>query len=68
MARTNQPTVLPTVRPLRKAAAEVGIPYTSLRDAHFRGDLAIVRIGRAWYVELAELARFIERNTERMAG
>ena len=59
---------LPCVMPFKQAAAEMGFPYTSLRDAHFRGELAVVKVGRAWYVELAELKRFIERNTQRMAG
>ena len=54
--------------PFKQAARGSGFSYTSLRDAHFRGELAIVRVGRAWYVELAELARFVERNTQRMAG
>jgi len=54
--------------PLKRAAETSGFPYTSLRDAHFRGDLAIIRLGRSWYIELAELARFVERNTQRMAG
>jgi hypothetical protein len=30
----------------------------------FRGDLAVIRVGRAWY-QLAELARFVERHTNR---
>lgn len=57
--------------PLRRAAREIGIPYGSLRDAHFRGQLAIVRLGRqtryaAWYVERGELNRWIESRTERV--
>jgi hypothetical protein len=39
---------LPRVMPFKKAAAESGFAYSSLRDAHFRGELAIVRVGRAW--------------------
>jgi hypothetical protein len=56
---------LPRVMPFKLAAAESGFSYTSLRDAHFRGELAIIRVGRAWYVEIAELARFVEHHTER---
>jgi hypothetical protein len=59
---------LPRVMPLKKAAAASGFAYTTLRDAHFRGELAIIRIGRAWYVDLSELARFVEHHTERKAG
>lgn len=43
----------------------MGFSYTSLRDAHFRGELAIVRLGRAWYVEVSELQRFVKDHTER---
>ena len=51
--------------PLKSAAREGGFPYTSLRDAHFRGELAVIRIGRAWYVEVEEMARFVQRQTVR---
>jgi hypothetical protein len=71
MARTQKtlsPATLPAVMPFTRAAEGRGFPYTTLRDAHFRGELAIVRVGRSWYVEIAELARFVERHTERMAG
>jgi hypothetical protein len=62
------PTALPLVMPFKRAALGSGFSYSSLRDAHFRGELAVIRVGRAWYIELAELARFVERHTERMAG
>jgi hypothetical protein len=69
MARTKHtPAVLPHVRPFRRAALESGFAYGTLRDAHFRGELAIIKVGRRWYIEVEELARFVERNTERMAG
>lgn len=51
--------------PFKRAAQDSGFSYTSLRDAYFRGDLAIVKMGRAWYIEIAELQRFVERNTEK---
>jgi hypothetical protein len=51
---------------LKKLAAESGFSYTSLRDAHFRGELAVIKIGRAWYVDLTEFARWIESRTERL--
>jgi hypothetical protein len=53
------------VRPFKRAAIESGFSYTSLRDAHFRGELAVIRLGRAWYVEVAELARFVACHTTR---
>ena len=59
------PIVLPRLIPLKRAAVETGLSHSSLRDAHFRGELAIMKMGRAWYVEIAELAKFVERQTER---
>jgi hypothetical protein len=50
---------------LKRAAEESGVPYTSLRDCHHRGELAIVRIGRCWYVTVTEFEKFLERQTER---
>ena len=59
------PAALPNVMPFKQAALESGFSYSSLRDAHFRGELAVIRLGRAWYIELAELARFVAIHTER---
>lgn len=64
----NPPTALPSVMPFKVGAEESGFKYTTLRDAHFRGELAVIKVGRAWYIEVAELARFVERHTERIAG
>ena len=44
-----------------KIAKEYGVPYTTIRDAHFRGDLPVVRIGRAWYIDYRDMDRFLER-------
>ena len=67
MPRTKSAAIatLPQVRPFKRAAEESGFSYTTLRDAHFRGELAVIRVGRSWYVEVAEFARFVERHTER---
>lgn len=52
----------------KKAAAYLGIPYTSLRDLAFRGELATVKFGngkhRYWYFERSELDALIERHRE----
>jgi hypothetical protein len=62
---STSPATLPTVKPFKKAAQESGFSYDSLRDAHFRGELAIIRFNRAWYIEVKELARFVEAHTIR---
>ena len=53
--------------PAKQAAAELGLPYTTLRDRVFHGDLPVVKMGRAWYFKRTDLDAFIERNTEHMA-
>jgi hypothetical protein len=65
---THTPATLPELRRFKQACQESGLAYGSMRDAHFRGELAVIRIGRAWYVEVAEFARFVERHRERLAG
>ena len=68
MRRTQPITRNVRVRPFKRAAEESGFRYSTLRDAHFRGELAVVKVGRAWYIEDEELARFVERQTEHRAG
>lgn len=57
---------------LKKASDVYGVPYSSLRDAHLRGELAVVRLGAseryaAWYVRPAEVERWISSRTARSA-
>jgi excisionase family DNA binding protein len=55
---------------LTTAAAELGIPYSSLREVLVRGELKHVRLsgrGRYW-VKRADLERFIENSTEEGFG
>ncbi len=48
------------------ASRETGIPYTSLRDQVFRGNLPVVRLGRAWFFDRRDLDRFIDANKEKV--
>lgn len=62
--RANRPTVLLT---LQQAAAESGVPYTSLRKLVLTGHLPRVHLGdskRTW-IKRADLEKLIERSTER---
>ena len=52
--------------PAKTAADETGIAYTTLRDLVFRGELPVLKIGRAWYLDRADLARFIDSHKERL--
>ena len=68
MPRTKPAGVLPRVGPFKQTVTAHGYSYTTMRDAHFRGELAIIKIGRAWYIAFDELARFAERHTEHKAS
>jgi len=49
----------------KAASRTTGIPDGSLRDFAHRGELPVVRIGRAWYFERTDLDRLIESRKER---
>ena len=62
-------SVSPRLIPAKRAARDLGIPYSSLRDAHFRGELPVVKIGsgeshQAWYLERRDIDRWIETRKE----
>lgn len=62
-----QPKPKGRLAPFKRAVAEEGIAYTTARDFVLRGEIPIVRLGRAWYVDRADLARFIDRHRETFA-
>ena len=49
------------------ASIETGIAYTTLRELVFRGELPVVRVGRAWYFNRRDLESWIADHTERFA-
>jgi hypothetical protein len=49
------------LRPAKVASRERGMPYTTLRDCAFRGEIPVVKLGTAWYFDDRDLDRFIER-------
>jgi hypothetical protein len=51
--------------PAKQIARELGVPYTSLRDAHFRGEIEVVKLGRAWYYDRNDVNRWIDSRRER---
>jgi excisionase family DNA binding protein len=57
--RTTTTPELAQLTGAKTAAKETGIPYTTLRDLAFRGEIPVVRLGRAWYFDRRDLARFI---------
>jgi excisionase family DNA binding protein len=53
--------------PAKVASIETGIAYTTLRDLAFRGEIPVVRVGRAWYFERRDLESWIASHKERLA-
>jgi hypothetical protein len=50
----------------KRAASEYGFPYSTFRTICFRGGIAVVKCGRAWYVERADVERWIADNKGRV--
>ncbi len=46
----------------KRAASEYGFAYTSLRDIVHRGEIPLIRIGRAWYLERGDVEAWIRRK------
>jgi excisionase family DNA binding protein len=44
--------------------SEIGIPISTLRDAVHRGELPVIRIGKAWFLDRIAVDRWIESRTE----
>jgi excisionase family DNA binding protein len=59
------PTVVSRLVAAKAAANELGIPYTTLRDRTFAGDIPVIKVGRAWYYDRKDLDAFIERHKEK---
>jgi hypothetical protein len=53
--------------PAKVASLETGIAYTTLRDIALRGEIPIVRVGRAWYFERLDLQNWISSHKERLS-
>jgi excisionase family DNA binding protein len=67
-AKSRRITV-PTSRlvPAKVASRETRIAYTTLRDLVFRGEIPIVKIGRAWYFDRRDLESWIASRKERLS-
>jgi hypothetical protein len=57
----------PQLTPLKRWAAEKGIPYTSVRDIVRRGEIPVIKIGRAQYIEHSDGDRWITSRKENLA-
>lgn len=63
--RKEKPRPVARLVSAKVAAAELGIPYTSLRDLVFRGELPVIKVGRAWYFDRRDLENWIATRKER---
>jgi hypothetical protein len=63
----NSSSTLARLVPAKVASAETGIAYTTLRDIAFRGELEVVRIGRAWYFDRRDLDNWIATHKEKIS-
>jgi hypothetical protein len=73
--RSRKPAPANTRRftPLKRQAEADGIPYTSARDAHFRGELPVLKIGKndkhqRWYVEHPDWEQWLESLKTRVTS
>lgn len=57
----------PRIVAAKPAARELGIPYSTLRALGFQGRIPVIRIGRAWYFDRADIERFVQRSKEVIA-
>ena len=57
--------ITPRLSTLKRKSREIGLPYTTMRDAGLRGEFPLVRIGRALYVENRDADRWIDTRKER---
>jgi excisionase family DNA binding protein len=67
MRRNSSSTHAPRLVPAKTASAETGIAYTTLRDIAFRGELPVVKVGRAWYFDRNDLDNWIATHKETLA-
>jgi excisionase family DNA binding protein len=44
----------------KAAAREYGLSYSSLRNILYRGEIQVIRVGRAMYLERRDVDRWIE--------
>jgi excisionase family DNA binding protein len=51
-----------------QAAAELGLPYTTVRQLAFQGEFPVMKIGRAWYFRRMDLEAYISRQLRLLAS
>lgn len=49
----------------KPCSEEFGIKYGSLRELVHRGELPVIRVGRAWYFDRRDVEAWIQTSKER---
>ena len=65
MAPRNITPQTPLLEKAKASSRRTGIPYGSLRDIAHRGELPVIRVGRAWYFAARDVDNWIETRKER---
>jgi excisionase family DNA binding protein len=58
------PITKPRCGPVKRIAAEYGFAYTSVRDLIHRGEIPVIRMGRAQYIEYSDMDRWVATRKE----
>ena len=73
MSNTSRITRNPKARLalLKQEALDAGVPYSSARDAHFRGELAVFKFGSSdrhahWYVDRDEFRNWVMSRRDQL--
>jgi hypothetical protein len=66
MRNKSVPPLMTRLVSAKDASRETGIPYTTLRDRTFKGEIPVVKIGRAWYYDRKDLDAFINASKEQL--
>jgi len=67
MAPQNKTRTVITLVPAKRGFTERGLKYTTGRDICFRGEIPVVKVGRAWYLDPRDIDAWIENKKERLA-
>lgn len=63
---TRNATRTPQLIGAKPCSREYGFKYTSLRDIAHRGEIPVIRVGRAWYFDRGDVEDWIAKNKERV--
>lgn len=51
----------------KSACKELGLAYSSFREIVFRGEIPVIKVGRAWYFRRTDLDAWVNTHAETLA-